>query len=151
FPKREKTKNAFLIFLKRIKVYLLWAFSLIAFNVSTLSDAGYILSNMFKNLSVSSFVAQVKYLISVNVDPSTMFFLVFAASLFVGLIICYFFDKKSFRLYSEDKSFDNNPLALYKTKPRWLLYWLMGLLTAMFFLIANTGASVAAQFIYGGY
>lgn len=44
-----------------------------------------------------------------------------------------------------------NPIGKLSRNKRWAVYWLFGILTAMFYLIANTGVSGAGQFIYMGY
>ena len=58
---------------------------------------------------------------------------------------------KMYRSLKQNSLLSNNPLALYTTKARWLLYWFMGIATVIFFIIARSGDNSSAQFIYLGY
>lgn len=149
--KRKKKKTGVVLFLCRAKVFIIWVFAEILFRAETLSDVGYIFSNMFKELSFSTVIEQTLYLVSDNISNSTLYYALFFAIITVGFVLVWALDVKSYKQYSVDKTFDNNPLALYGKKSRWTFYWIMGLSVMLFYFINLTGANSSSGFIYLGF
>lgn len=142
-PKAKRPDGVLGRTLKRATVYTVWAGFFIAFNAQTLPQLRYVLGNMFRNWSLSTLVAQILYLASANVANTPTYYLLFFGGLLAGIFILALFDRrmdKAAGLY--------NPLSTYKTRTRWLLYWVMGLLTALFYLIVLTATNGSPSFIY---
>ncbi|NLC78411.1 MAG: MBOAT family protein, partial [Ruminococcaceae bacterium] len=149
--KRKKKKAGVLLWFCRLKVFVIWTFSLIIFRAATISDVGYILANMFRGISLTNYVEFLGDAVAQNISSATLYYALFAFIILASLIIASALDAKSYRAYAENSGFDNNPLALYKAKPRWALYWVMGISTMFFYFITLTSANGNAGFIYLGF
>lgn len=130
-----------------IAVVVGWVF----FRLTSLSDVEYVFAHMFKNISIATLFEQLKYLVSVNVSVSSTFFYIFSGLLIIGFTVVSMLEIRIFLALKKDTTLANNPLSLYEKKLRWTLYWVMGLSTALFYIISNSGANSASQFIYMGY
>lgn len=145
-PKRDKPDGFILRNLKRVVIYVLWALSFITFKAETFGQLKYVFTHMFRGLSLRSLKEQVLYLVSVNVASTPTYYLLFFGGLLAGIFVTAVLDR---RMYQNDGLY--NPLSTYRTKPRWLIYWIMGLLTAMFYLIILTATSGSPSFLYAQY
>ncbi len=130
-----------------IAVVIGWVF----FRLTDLSDVKYVFTHMFKNISLSTLVEQLKYFVSMDISVSDTFFAIFMGLLIIGLAVAAMLEIRMYLAYKKDSLLANNPLALYKKKARWTLYWVMGLSAALFYIINNSGANTASQFIYIGF
>ncbi len=147
--KKKKAKSKAEVLFGRVKVLVIWAVSLVFFRAASLSDAGYVLSNMFKSISVSQTIGEILHLTENDMASSGAFFLFFWGTIFLSYLLVALFDR---RLYRAPKGADisNNALSLYSTKLRWLFYWFMSAAVLMFYFISLTGNN-KASFIYLGF
>ena len=147
--KKKKAKSTAAVILGRAKVLIVWTVSLVFFRAVSLADVGYIFRNMFKNVSLSRTIDELLHLTENGMASSGAFFLFFWGTIFLSYILVMRFDR---RLYNLPKSarLSNNALTLYKTKTRWLFYWLMSIAVLMFYFISLTGGN-KASFIYLGF
>lgn len=151
---KKKQDAWWLAGLKRAGVFLTWAATMVFFRAPTLVDAGYFFSHLFlgqwtdigpallhlgiKNIPMKDFVS------------SDFYYITLFSALVIGVISVICID------VSINRSMKNgaiylNPIEKLSHQKRWAVYWLFGILTAMFYLIVNTGVSGAGQFIYMGY
>lgn len=142
-PKKEKADGFVLRNLKRAAVYVLWAFSFITFKAVRFPQLRYVITHLFAPSSLTDTVAQILKITENGLSDTGLYYLIFFGGIAIGALITVLFDARMDR----DPALAN-PLANYKTKQRWLLYWVMGLLTAAFYLIALSSASGAPSFIY---
>lgn len=131
---------------KRAAMYVLWAFSFITFKAERWPQLRYVFTNMFSGLSLQILKTQILEIITENIGETTTYYLIFFGGLLTGMLILALFDR---RMYQNAGLY--NPLSTYKTKTRWLLYWVMGLLTALFYLLVLTAASGSPSFLYQQY
>jgi Predicted membrane protein involved in D-alanine export len=149
--KKKKKSGGFLVRnLKRLGVFGISVLTHIFFRARTLADIGYFFSNLFVS-ETWKYMRDQLFSLGLNGMKSTnLYFLMLFGTLFVGLVVTVCLD------VSIDRSLKNralclNPLQKLGPKKRWAAYWLMALLTVMYYLISITGTSGAGQFIYAGY
>ncbi|MEA5051671.1 MAG: MBOAT family O-acyltransferase, partial [Oscillospiraceae bacterium] len=137
--------------LKRVWVFVFWALSLVFFRSATLADALYIFKNMPTADGAAALVPQLLHMCTNGISSSKLYLLLFIVCIAGGIVLMTAFDAEIYRSSLKGQTLCMNPLGRRRTVPRWLLYWFMGLSTAMFFLIGQSGFGTASQFIYGGF
>ncbi|MEA4911440.1 MAG: MBOAT family O-acyltransferase, partial [Oscillospiraceae bacterium] len=137
--------------LGRVYVFVFWALSLVLFRSATLADASYVFKNMFGLSGASVYVEQLLHLCSNGISSSKVYLLLYIVCIAGGIVLMTAFDARIYRSSLKGQTLCMNPLGQYKLVPRWLLYWFMGLATAMFFLIGSSGLSTSSQFLYQGF
>ncbi len=137
--------------LKRAYVFCFWTLSLVLFRSPALADAGYVFKNMFASFDPAQFSQQLLHLAANGISSAKVYLALFLGTIALGLLLVAAFDVRVYRSSLKGNTLCMNPLGGYGTVPRWLLYWFMGLSTAMFFLISRSGFGTASQFLYGGF
>ncbi|MEG2234165.1 MAG: MBOAT family O-acyltransferase [Oscillospiraceae bacterium] len=149
--KRKKKKDAAaVIWLKRAGVFALFSFTLIFFRSPSVSDAFYVIRNLFSWMPVKELIAQFAALSDKGMIDGAIYYIFFWGSIAAAILFVAMWDKQlSDSMAQKGDSLLMNPLAQYSAKKRWALYWYVGLVTTAFYMIS---ASVStASFIYAGY
>ncbi len=141
----DKLRNAS----KIIFINLLWIFSLVFFRAPTVSEAFYILQNIFLKEHEGTYLVRILDFASKEISRSSSYYLLFFSLIAFGIIFIIasdFYASKNIK-----QGIDNNPIAKLSKTKRWIIYWALGLATATFYLIGMSGAAISSQFLYMGY
>ena len=130
-----------------IVVVVGWIF----FRLSDFSKVKYVFYNLFKKAPVLDTLRAVEEAVMVDGVSRGGYMTLFYGVMILSLGVALMLSLKMYRSLKQNSLLSNNPLALYTTKARWLLYWFMGIATVIFFIIARSGDNSSAQFIYLGY
>ncbi len=133
----------------RLANYLLFSALFVFFRAQGLGQAGSVLAGLFRPQSARAALEQIRAAAVAGLAQTADFTILYFAALLFGLVLVWRFDRRIDRAYLAGRP-DNNPLGQIRSgKARWALYWSMGLLTALFWLVAN--ASGGTLFIYNGF
>lgn len=143
---KKRDPNRINTAIKRTGVYIMSVVTLVFFHAKTLQDALYIFKNLFIFAPFATTKEQFLYLASNGIMHTSTYYSIYFGGLIAGLIILFLLDR---RVHA--KSSGNNALATFGKTARWLLYWAMGLLVMVFYLIALSGLLGSPSFIYGGF
>lgn len=149
--KKKKKKDGFVLRnFKRLGIFGVSALTHIFFRLPTLADVGYFFSSLASSGTLRLMRDQIRNLAANGIGYTKLYYLIFSGGLIIGIIIFSYIELCVYR--SAKTGIANpNPLNKLSGKKRWAAYWLLALLTAMFYLIANTGQSGSGQFIYRGF
>lgn len=136
--------------LKRAGVYVWWTMTLVPFRMETVPDIFKMLGRQLEIPNLRGFMGEILNLAANQISATGTYYLIYFGSLIVGFAIeCW----KDYRLYfscTEKGSVpETDPLASLPRNRRWLLYWIMGLITAAMYILTQTGGG--PSFIYQGY
>ena len=136
--------------LKRVGVYIWWTMTLVPFRMETVPDIFEMLRRQLEVPDLRVFTGEILNLAANQISATGTYYLIYFGSLIVGFAIeCW----KDYRLYfscTEKGSVpETDPLASLPRNRRWILYWIMGLITAAMYILTQTGGG--PSFIYQGY
>ncbi|MDO4566290.1 MAG: MBOAT family O-acyltransferase [Oscillospiraceae bacterium] len=131
--------------------FILTSLGWVLFRAPDLSSAVSMVSLIFRRgVSLTDTLTLFNSYAAKGVFTDEKYFAVFWAGIIIAMALALLFDIRLQRAAGASLSY-YNPLALFGKRARWALYWLMGLLTAVFYLISTTGAAASSAFIYAGY
>lgn len=144
----DKALNKIKKCIKIVITFILICFTWIFFRVNTLSDAIYILNNMFKNISISKFIQNCYTIVNENlVSVSTMRYFYFGI-IIISIIVLFIMDIKRCKKMNNQKTIED--IAFTKTNRiiRWIMYIIFTITIIWMFIIQNGIFGQTGQFIY---
>lgn len=136
---------------KAIKIIItfgLICFSWIFFRANTISDAMYIIKNMFTNISITSLIQNYCTIINENlVNTSTMRYFYFGI-IIISILILFIIDIKSCKESDNKKALATNIFVRINKVARWGIYIIFTVTIIWMFIIQNGIFGQIGQFIY---
>ena len=133
----------------RASNFILFSLLFVFFKADSLAQARLVFAGLFRPQSAGAALASIRSIAVSGLAETADFAILYFAALLFGVALVWVFDRSISAAYLANAP-DGNPLGRIRSaKARWALYWIMGLLTAMFWLVVNaTGGGV---FIYNNF
>lgn len=146
---RERPEHGISAVLCRIADFILFSLLFVFFKAGSLAQAGQLFAGLVRPQHVSAALFSIRAIATSGLAATNDFAILYFSALVFGIALVWIFDKRISRSFASGAP-DGNPLGRVKSaKARWALYWVMGLLTALFWLISN--ATGGGAFIYNGF
>ena len=152
--KRRTKQHPIKLWSKRAVVFLLFSFTLVFFRAPSLAAAWGFLSRMVLLLPTPlvEITGKLLFLVTDGLADSGTYYLLLFGGLAIGFAVLVWSDLQLHRGMAQKHKNPHNTLALLqKPAVRMGAYWILGILTMLFYFISFTKLNGGVSFIYAGF